>query len=274
MAALAAFLDVGLMALTRRGPCGGDRLLTLPCGRWVPIAMGRLGSTACPLSLSEPGRYPTSATWPVLEPTESRRSECIGRCAVTSSETPGAEGNPTRSSRCNSRLTFAQGNEIHLGPGQERQLPHEAWHVVPQRQGWVQVTTQLRAADGGVALNDDPILEHKPDRQGALAADGPVAAARADDAAGDGRPADIPAPATPVAQRPIGVDAEQSVPVTLAPVAPVNVDDRIRALLVSLVFYNTPLAATVNSFHKTADHGPLCTVIENAHQQMSAATVR
>src|SRR5262245_52567316 len=29
---------------------------------------------------------------------------------------------------------FAQGTQIHLGPGQEKHLPHEAWHVVQQKQ--------------------------------------------------------------------------------------------------------------------------------------------
>ena len=28
---------------------------------------------------------------------------------------------------------YAQGTDIHLAPGQERHLPHEAWHVVQQR---------------------------------------------------------------------------------------------------------------------------------------------
>jgi hypothetical protein len=32
---------------------------------------------------------------------------------------------------------FAQGREIHLAPGQEEHLPHEAWHVVQQKQGRV-----------------------------------------------------------------------------------------------------------------------------------------
>ena len=32
---------------------------------------------------------------------------------------------------------YAQGNEIHLGSGQEKHLPHEAWHVVQQKQGRV-----------------------------------------------------------------------------------------------------------------------------------------
>ncbi|HET7795918.1 MAG TPA: DUF4157 domain-containing protein, partial [Rhizobacter sp.] len=30
-------------------------------------------------------------------------------------------------------LAYAQGNDIHLAPGQEQHLPHEAWHVVQQR---------------------------------------------------------------------------------------------------------------------------------------------
>src|SRR5262245_52160829 len=29
-------------------------------------------------------------------------------------------------------LAYTQGADIHLGPGQERHLPHEAWHVVQQ----------------------------------------------------------------------------------------------------------------------------------------------
>jgi hypothetical protein len=32
---------------------------------------------------------------------------------------------------------FAQGTAIHVGPGQEQHLPHEAWHVVQQKQGSV-----------------------------------------------------------------------------------------------------------------------------------------
>ena len=41
-------------------------------------------------------------------------------------------------------LAYAQGTDIHLGPGQERHLPHEAWHVVQQKQGRVQATRQLK----------------------------------------------------------------------------------------------------------------------------------
>jgi hypothetical protein len=30
---------------------------------------------------------------------------------------------------------YAQGNKIHLGPGQDKHLAHESWHVVQQKQG-------------------------------------------------------------------------------------------------------------------------------------------
>ena len=32
---------------------------------------------------------------------------------------------------------FTDGSDIHLGPGQEQHLPHEAWHVVQQSTGRV-----------------------------------------------------------------------------------------------------------------------------------------
>lgn len=61
---------------------------------------------------------------------------------------------------------FAQGTEIHIAPGQEQHLPHEAWHVVQQAQGRVKPTAQ---AKGGVPLNDQDDLEHESDRMGAKA---------------------------------------------------------------------------------------------------------
>ena len=41
-------------------------------------------------------------------------------------------------------LAYTQGTNIHVAPGQERHLPHEAWHVVQQVQGRVQPTMQLK----------------------------------------------------------------------------------------------------------------------------------
>ena len=57
---------------------------------------------------------------------------------------------------------YAQGRDIHLGPGQEGYLPHEAWHVVQQAKGRVRATAQLK----GVGVNDDPALEREADVMG------------------------------------------------------------------------------------------------------------
>lgn len=40
-------------------------------------------------------------------------------------------------------LAYAQGNEIHISTGQEKHLPHEAWHIVQQKQGRVLPTLRL-----------------------------------------------------------------------------------------------------------------------------------
>jgi hypothetical protein len=60
-------------------------------------------------------------------------------------------------------LAYAQGSDIHVGPGQEGHLPHEAWHVVQQAQGRVRPTTQLQ---DGVSINDDEALEREADAMG------------------------------------------------------------------------------------------------------------
>ena len=73
-------------------------------------------------------------------------------------------------------LAYAQGRDIHVGPGQEQHLPHEAWHVVQQAQGRVQPTTQMK---GGTPVNTDPALEAEADRMGAQAARGAPAQLRA-----------------------------------------------------------------------------------------------
>jgi hypothetical protein len=62
---------------------------------------------------------------------------------------------------------YAQGSEIHVAPGQQRHVPHEAWHVVQQAQGRVRATAQMK---GGVAINDDKALESEADRVGQIVA--------------------------------------------------------------------------------------------------------
>lgn len=61
-------------------------------------------------------------------------------------------------------LAYAQGADIHVSPGQEKHLPHEAWHVVQQKQGRVQPTIQMQ----GVNVNDNEGLEKEADMMGEM----------------------------------------------------------------------------------------------------------
>jgi len=58
---------------------------------------------------------------------------------------------------------YAQGTDIHVASGQEKHLPHEAWHVVQQKQGRVKPTMQMKQ---GVPVNDDAGLEREADVMG------------------------------------------------------------------------------------------------------------
>lgn len=61
---------------------------------------------------------------------------------------------------------YAQGTDIHIAAGQEKHLPHEAWHVVQQKQGRVRPTLQMK---GKVNINDDKGLEKEADVMGGKA---------------------------------------------------------------------------------------------------------
>lgn len=63
-------------------------------------------------------------------------------------------------------FAYTQGHDIHLGPGHEQHLPHEAWHVVQQMQRRVQPTLEAR---GRIPINDDAGLEREADVMGAKA---------------------------------------------------------------------------------------------------------
>ena len=62
-------------------------------------------------------------------------------------------------------LAYTEGIDIHVGPGQEGHLPHEAWHVVQQKQGRVKPTMQAK----GVSINDEEELEREAEVMGAKA---------------------------------------------------------------------------------------------------------
>lgn len=63
-------------------------------------------------------------------------------------------------------VAYSQGTDIHVAPGQERHLPHEAWHVVQQKQGRVKPTLHMKG------INEDPALEREADQMAAQAVSG------------------------------------------------------------------------------------------------------
>lgn len=62
-------------------------------------------------------------------------------------------------------LAYTQGTDIHVAPGQEKHLPHEAWHVAQQMAGRVSPTTNIN----GMPVNDNVALEHEADVMGEIA---------------------------------------------------------------------------------------------------------
>jgi hypothetical protein len=63
-------------------------------------------------------------------------------------------------------LAYAQGSDIQLAPGQEKHLPHEAWHVVQQAQGRVRPTMRMKS---GIPINNDEALEREAEAKGRAA---------------------------------------------------------------------------------------------------------
>lgn len=63
-------------------------------------------------------------------------------------------------------LAYTQGTDIHVSPGQERHLPHEAWHVVQQAQGRVVPTIHMKP---NLLINDNKHLENEADIMGSKA---------------------------------------------------------------------------------------------------------
>lgn len=72
--------------------------------------------------------------------------------------------NSSKPARVNA-LAYTHGKNIYLGPGHEKHLPHEGWHVVQQMRGRVNPTTQVK----GMSINDDVGLEQEADVMGVKA---------------------------------------------------------------------------------------------------------
>lgn len=91
---------------------------------------------------------------------------------------------------------YAQGRDIHVAPGQEQYLPHEAWHVVQQMQGRVNPTSDL---NNKYKVNDDPKLEKEADIMGNRAMKAERNGQKADQEPSKSN--GISSPAEPVVQR-------------------------------------------------------------------------
>lgn len=61
---------------------------------------------------------------------------------------------------------YTSGTDIHIAPGQEQHVAHEAWHVVQQKQGRVK---PMDRRTQGASINDDSVLEREADQMGAQA---------------------------------------------------------------------------------------------------------
>lgn len=57
---------------------------------------------------------------------------------------------------------YEQGNEIHLSPEEQQQLPHKAWHVVQQKQSNIKIAIQLK----GNPINNEKELEKEAEDRG------------------------------------------------------------------------------------------------------------
>jgi hypothetical protein len=66
-------------------------------------------------------------------------------------------------------FAYTQGTDIFVGPGQEKHLAHEAWHVAQQKMGRVRPTVTTLE---GHRINDDPGLENEADQMGEKIAQG------------------------------------------------------------------------------------------------------
>lgn len=158
-------------------------------------------------------------------------------------------------------LAYAQGRDIQLAPGQEQQLPHEAWHVVQQAQGRVPSTLQ---AGNGAPVNGDPALEREADAMGAKALQMKPDARRA------ARP--LPkAPSTQVIQRKLGFEFEIYVNTDTKghdrdPLVTVNKKTEVDELLTRTgkkLFHVVSDNAPRNMVDKKKDFGELDTTVRN-----------
>lgn len=124
------------------------------------------------------GKFATAQKMKEEEPTQKKSAGSINNTGLPNQLKAGIESmsgmsmdhvkvhyNSDKPAQLNAHA-YAQGSDIHVAPGQEQHVPHEAWHVVQQAQGRVKPTMQMKM---GVPVNDDAGLETEADVMGAKA---------------------------------------------------------------------------------------------------------
>ncbi|HTZ43890.1 MAG TPA: DUF4157 domain-containing protein [Jatrophihabitans sp.] len=165
----------GESSLVERQPAGPEPVETPNILGLMPVPglVRRTGSAARSGPPAAAGEPPPAGTLPALRRQAAHRSDRLPDALVQGiAELSGVgldDVRVHRDSAAPGRLgaaAFTWDDDIHLGAGAERELAHEAWHVVQQRQGRVSQTGGV----GGAAVNDDPRLEREADEMGARAA--------------------------------------------------------------------------------------------------------
>lgn len=145
----------------RAGATPGGRLAAGPRHAELSAAAATLNA-ALPVQRLEAMRPPNRTGLP------DRLKEGVEAMSGMSLDSVRVHYNSSQPAQLNA-LAYAQGSDIHVAPGQERHLPHEAWHVVQQAQGRVRPTMQMK---GDIPVNDEVGLEREADAMGARAAQG------------------------------------------------------------------------------------------------------
>jgi hypothetical protein len=148
-------------ARTARAAAGADRRAEAKLAEPTRLLQRRakVAAADAPVPIREPGPRPNRTGLPDLL---KAGVEALSGLSMDDVRVHRNSGKPAQLQA----HAFAQGSDIHLAPGQEQHLPHEAWHMVQQKQGRVRATTQLN----GVAIDVDAGLEAEADRMGMAAA--------------------------------------------------------------------------------------------------------
>jgi Domain of unknown function (DUF4157) len=178
--------DVSSPARGDAAPTPGKRTLTMDLDARAAPIQRKAGSDAPDATPASPS--PTSGGDAMPADVRSKMERAFG------ADFSGVRIHQGHEAQSIGALGYTQGNTIHFAPGQydphsergQELLGHELTHVVQQSQGRVQAPGQAK----GLAVNDDPGLEHEADDLGARAARGEIV--------GNARATATPAPGGPL----------------------------------------------------------------------------